>query len=155
MDPNYAQTAGAVATSLAPFMPYLIEGTKGVAKSFGEGIGKVTFEQAKSIWDTIKSRYGDDKKIETAAKTLASDPQDEDYQSLLAKAIGARLQDNPDLTNELVALFGGKETIQKVLADKSSWIENVTQEITGSGSQQVIQAKDDSVIKGVRQIVRK
>jgi hypothetical protein len=133
-------------------MPYLIEGTKGVAKSFGEGVGKITFEQAKSICDTIKFRYGNDKKIETAANTIASDPNDEDYQSLLAKALASRLQDSPELAEELVTLLGGQETIQEVLADKSSWIEEIEQETTGKGSRQIVQAKNDSVIKGVKQI---
>jgi predicted naringenin-chalcone synthase len=133
-------------------MPYLVEGAKGVAKSFGEGLGKISFEQAKTIWDTIKSRFGDDKKIETAAKTVASNPQDEDYQSLLAKAIGARLRDSPDLAEELFAMLGGQETIQEVLADKYSWVEDIEQTTSGKGGRQIVQAKNDSVIKGVKQI---
>ncbi len=152
MDQNYAQIAGAITTTIAPFIPYLIEGTKGVAKSFGEGIGKVSYEQAKSIWESIKSRFGDDKNIELAAVTLASDPQDEDYQSLLAKALTKRLKETPDLANNLVALLGGQEAIQEVLADKSSWVEEIEQETTGKGSRQIVQAKNDSVIKGVKQI---
>ena len=49
MDTHYAQTAAAIAAILATFMPYLVEGAKGIAKGFGESLGKISFEKAKSI----------------------------------------------------------------------------------------------------------
>ena len=150
MSENYAQIAATITAYLAPFTPYLVES----GKKFAGKAGEAAWEKAQTIWGEIKSRFGDDKKIETAAKTVSSDPQDEDFQGLFAEALAARLKDTPDFANELLNIIGGEDAVQKVLADRSSWVEDVTQEFSGGGGQQVVQARDDSVIKGVRQIVR-
>ncbi len=147
MSTDYAQIAATVATYMAPFTPYLVEG----GKKFAGEAGKAAWEKAQVVWDKLKDRFGDDKKIETAAKTVAADPQDEDYQGLLAKALASRLKEDSNFAEELLNAIGGQEAIQKVLADKSSWVENVTQEISGIGTQ-IVEARDDSVITVVRQV---
>jgi hypothetical protein len=82
---------------------------------------------------------------------LARKPEDEARQMMLAEVLGARLQEDPTLAEELFVLLGGQEAVQQVLADHSSWVEDVTQRMKGRGKQ-IVQASDDSVIKGVRQI---
>jgi hypothetical protein len=38
-----------------------------------------------------------------------------------------------------------------VLAERGSWVEEVTQQIAGSSGAQTVSAHEDSVIKGVKQ----
>lgn len=150
MENEYARLAAILATYLAPFAPYLLAG----GKKFAEKAGEATWQNVQSIWEKMKACFSDNKKIDNALTTLTHDPNDIDYQSLLAKALNIELEKKPDLADELMEYIRGEKSIQKVLADKSSWIEDITQDITGNKGQQIVQAKNDSVIKGVRQIKR-
>jgi hypothetical protein len=154
MEINYLQIATAAASLLAPFMPFLIEGVKEAAKGLGQSVGKASYEQARSIWAAIKSNIGDNKKIDKAAKVLMEKPQNEDYQAQLAIALAEQLKARPDLAKELFTLLGGQDSIQEVLAEKGSWVENIEQTTGGKGNRQKVHAKNDSVIKGVKQIKR-
>lgn len=147
MTADYTQIAVTLTAYLAPFTPYLVEG----GKKFAGEAGKAAWGKAQGVWEKLKDRFGDDRKIETAAKTVAADPQDDDYQGLLAKALATRLKEDSNFAEELLNAIGGQEAIQKVRANKSSWVENVTQEISGSGTQ-IVEARDDSIITGVRQV---
>ena len=141
-----------MAAYLAPFTPYLIKG----GKKFAGETGKAAWEKSQELWKKIKTRFKDDKDITEAAQAVAINPENEGFQSLLAKALAARLNETPEFADELLVLIGGQETVQKIKADKSSWIENVTQEIIGGGTlNQVIEASDDSVVTGVRQSVKR
>lgn len=149
MTVDYAQAAATVAAFLAPFMPYLIEAGKGLSRSLGEGVGETTLEKARAVLSKMRAKLGYDEEIERAVATLATMPEDEESQVLLAKGLAIRLQQSPSLADELVELIGGQEAVQRVTAE-SSWIEDVVQEIRGYG-RQTIEAKDGSVIKGIRQ----
>ena len=46
--------------------------------------------------------------------------------------------------------MGGVQAIQEVLADRMSWVEEVTQEMEGVG-RQTVNASEDSVIKKIQQ----
>ena len=46
--------------------------------------------------------------------------------------------------------MGGGDSVQEVLADHNSWVEDVIQNLSGSGTQQV-KATNDSVVTKVRQ----
>ncbi|MFH1636068.1 MAG: hypothetical protein ABIG63_18910 [Chloroflexota bacterium] len=152
MAADYVQIAATLAAYLAPFTPYLIEG----GKKFAGETGKAAWEKSQELWKKIKTRFEDDKDITEAAQAVAINPENEGFQSLLAKALAARLNESPEFADELLALIGGQEAVQKIKADKSSWIENVTQEIIGGGNaNQVIEASDDSVVTGVRQSVKR
>lgn len=148
MSNEVAQTAAIVAAYLAPFTPYLVEG----GKKFAGEAGKAAWEKAQQVWNKIKSRFGNDMKIEAAAKTVSADPQDDDFQSLFTKALAAKLNEDKEFADELLTLIGGQNVVQKVLADKSAWVEEVTQQITGESAEQIVKATNDSVIKGVKQI---
>lgn len=150
MTDSLIQNAAFIATSLAPFLPYLVEVGKGMAKVIGEEVSKESLNNAQQAWEKIKTHFKGDRKIEASAAGLAKDPTDQDYLHLMAKALAARMAEKPELAEELVEVLGGRQAVQKVLADKSSWVEQVIQEIKGSGAQ-TVEATNDSVIKNVKQ----
>lgn len=158
MDINQiAQTSTAIVATLTPFLPFFVETGKESIKKLSEVVaekgGEAVFEKAKSLWSKVTSWFVSAPKLETAAKSLASDPDDEDFQHKLAKELGLYLQTHPDSLQEILKFFGGGESIQHVIADKGSFVENVKQSITGQGQvSQIVSASDKSTIKGVTQI---
>ena len=155
MTTDIGQTAAAVVTTLAPFTPFLIEVGKAGGKKLAEVIteqgGEAAWKKAQALWDKLQARFQDDDEVQVMATVLAVKPEDETRQTLLAEVLGARLQENPALAQELFDLLGGQKAVQQVLAERGSWVEDVTQRMKGGGKQ-IVQASDDSVIKGVRQI---
>ena len=154
---DIGQTAAAVVTTLAPFTPFLIEvgkaGGKKLAEVMAEKGGEAAWKKAQALWDKLQARFHDDAEVQGAATVVAVKPEDEARQTMLAEVLGARLQENPALAQELFDLLGGQEAVQQVLAERGSWVEDVTQRMKGGGKQ-IVQASDDSVIKGVQQIKR-
>ena len=150
MTDSLIQNAAFVATSLAPFLPYLVEVGKGMAKVIGEEVSKESLNNAQQAWEKIKNHFKGDRKIEDSATGLAENPTDQDYLDLMAKALAARMAEKPELAEELVEVLGGRQAVQRVLAEKGSWVEKVTQEINRSGTQ-TVEARNDSVIKNVKQ----
>jgi hypothetical protein len=152
---DIGQTAAAVAATLAPFTPFLIEvgkaGGKKLAEVVAEKGGEAAWKKAQALWDKLQTRFHDDDEVQVMATVVAVKPEDEARQTLLAEVLGARLQENPALAQELFDLLGGQEAVQQVLAERGSWVEDVTQRMKGGG-RQIVQASDDSVIEGVRQI---
>ena len=152
---DIGQIAAAVVTTLAPFTPFLIEvgkaGGKKLAEVMAEKGGEAAWKKAQALWDKLQARFQDDDEVQVMATVLAVKPEDETRQTLLAEVLGARLQENPALAQELFDLLGGQEAVQQVLAERGSWVEDVTQRMKGGGKQ-IVQASDDSVIKSVRQI---
>jgi len=155
MEIDIAQVAAAIVTVLAPFTPILIDMTKFSSQAIAEMIvqkgGEATWQKAQLIWNKLKVYFDDDKIVEGAAMMVAGQPENEDFQKILAVQLASRLQQHPDLVRELLELLGGQNSIQMITTDRSSWVEDVTQEMSGSGSQ-IVQASDDSVIKGIKQI---
>ena len=155
MTTDIGQTAAAVVTTLAPFTPFLIEVGKAGGKKLAEVIteqgGEAAWKKAQALWDKLQARFQDDDEVQVMATVLAVKPEDETRQTLLAEVLGARLQENPALAQELFDLLGGQEAVQQVLAERGSWVEDVTQRMKGGG-RQIVRASDDSVIKGVQQI---
>ena len=149
------QTTTAIVITISPFLPFLLEIGENSAKKLSEIIvekgGEAAWNKAQSLWTKVKGYFHTAPKIESAAKLVAQDPEDEDSQKVLAKALGSYLQNNPESLEELVELFGGEQSIQEVLADKGSLVENVKQSLVGSGTQRVV-ATEQSSVKGVTQI---
>lgn len=154
MNGDIAQIAAAIVTLLAPFTPYLLEIGKAAGQKWAETLaekgGEATWTKAKVIWEKIQSRFGDDAKVKGAALIVSADPEDTSSQTILAKALGVHLKEDPQFAQELLQLLGGTQSVQRVLADRRSWVEDVTQEIEGIGIQ-IAKASEDSVIKRVRQ----
>ena len=80
----------------------------------------------------------------------AAKPEDGARQTMLAGVLAARLQQDPDLVQQLFDILGKERVVQQVLADRSSWVKSVVQRIKGNGTQ-TVQANQDSVIVGVHQ----
>lgn len=155
MEPNVTQISAAIVIAISPFLPLLLQAGKFTAGAIAEMVvqkgGERAWTKAKALWNRIMLDLGGDEDIEDAARMLARQPENETRQTALAEILVARLHDNPGVADELLMLLGGQESVQQVLADHGSWVENVEQHMTGSG-RQLVQASDDSVIIGVRQI---
>jgi hypothetical protein len=113
--------------------------------------GKLAWEKAKGLWDKIAERTGQDPKVKGAAMMVSADPEDASSQEMLARVLSIRLKDDPMLAQDLLKLLGGPDAIQEVTADRISWVENITQEMEGTGKQ-TVRASDGSIIRGVTQI---
>lgn len=152
------EIATATVTALAPYVPYLLKGVKAAGGKFAEGMatkgGELAGGQISEIWDKIKKHFGEHPELEHAAGLVAAGPADPTYQTVFAKALATYLGKNPQLSEDLLKLLGGEQGVQKVIADRSSTVEDVTQEIEGSGTQSV-EATDNSTVRGVRQIRKK
>jgi hypothetical protein len=151
------ETAGAVVAFLSPYAPYLKEAGKIAGKKLievaAEKGGEAAWKKAQDLWGKITGRP-DSPELKSAADLVAAKPEDETYQTVFAKALAGYLEKNPDFAKELVDLMGGEDSVQEVLAERGSWIEDVKQEMAGPG-RQTIKATDDSVIKGATQIKTK
>jgi hypothetical protein len=151
---DIAQIAAALAAFIAPFTPALLEAGKTAGQQWAEMLGakggEATWNKAQALWEKIHARFGDDPKVKGATLLVSADPEDSAAQTLLATALGKQLQADPQFSQELFQLMGGEQAIQEVLADRGSWVEEVAQEMQGTG-RQTIQASENSVIKNVRQ----
>jgi hypothetical protein len=143
--------AAAAVSILTPFLPSLLEmaksGGEKIAASVGEAAGEFTIEKARLLWDKIAGK-GKDPKIESVAQSVALVPEDENLQKVLVNLIAAKLDQNPDLADDILQILGGQENVQKVIALRKSWIEGIHME--GQGKKEV-RAEDESVIKNVVQ----
>jgi hypothetical protein len=152
---DIGQIAAAVVTALAPFAPFLLDTGKTAGKKLAETIaqkgGEATWKTAQTLWTKIMAHFEDDPVVKSAATMVADGPEDETRQTMLAEVLGVRLKENPALAEELLNLLGGQTAVQQVLADRSSWVEDVTQRMKGGGTQ-TVKASHDSVISGVRQV---
>lgn len=149
------QIAATTVTTLAPFTPLLVEVGKAGAQKFTEVIadkgGEAAWNKAQSLWKKLKAHFGDDPEVNGALTLVAVKPEDESRQTLLAEVLGTRLQAYPEVAEEIFNLLGGQQAVQQVLAERGSWVEEVTQQIAGSSGAQTVSAHENSVIKGVKQ----
>ncbi len=126
MTQGSAQLAAATVTTLAPFMLFLVELGKTAGKKLAQVIaekgGEAAWKKAQALWRKLKASLRNDLEVHSATTMVAAKPEDEARQTALAEVLGARLGENPDLAQELLALLGGQEAVQQVLADRSSWV---------------------------------
>lgn len=155
MQPDVVQISSATVVSLAPFLPLLIQAGKFTAEAIAEMViqkgGENAWTKAQALWSKVNAGLRDDEDVKDAARMLARQPESKTRQTALVEVLAVRLQDDPVLASELASLLGGQESIQQVLADRNSWVEDIEQSMTGAGKQ-IVKASDDSVIRGVRQI---
>jgi hypothetical protein len=101
MDADTTQIAGAAVTILAPFTPYLIDVGKTAGKKLAETIaakgGEAAWKKAQDLWGKLTKHWGDDPEIKGATMMVAAKPEEESYQTMLAKALATRLQEKPEL----------------------------------------------------------
>jgi hypothetical protein len=147
---DIAQLAAVITLTLAPFTPYLVE----AGEKFAQEAGKAGWEKAQSLWEKIKTRWGNDKAIQGAAMLVSTDPENNDWQKQLAKALALRLEKDPDFAKELLESFGGTTAVQHILATNGSWVSNVTQAIEGGRGDQEVKADSHSNISGINQSIK-
>ncbi len=148
------QVVAAAVTKLAPFIPFLIDlgkaGGGKLAEMIAEKGGEAAWKRAQALWGKINSYFGDDPEVKSAATMVAAKPEDEARQTMLAEVLGTRLEERPELAKEIFDLIGGQEVVQQVLAERGSWVQDVTQKLKSTGSQ-TVRASDSSTIKNVQQ----
>jgi len=152
---DVGQIAATTVTALAPFTPLLLEVGKAGGQKFTDVIaekgGEAAWNKAQSLWRKLKAHFGDDPEVTGALALVAVKPEDESRQTMLAEVLGTRLKANPEVAEEIFNLLGGQQAVQQVLAARGSWVEEVTQQIAGSSGAQTISARENSIIKGVKQ----
>jgi len=152
---NIELVAAAVTAALAPFAPFLVEigkaGSKKLVDVINEKGGDAAWNLAQKLWGKIKSHMSDDADVNGATLMVSAKPEDESRQTMLAIALASGLKENPKLAQELSDLLGGENVIQQVLANRKSWVKDVTQQMSGDG-EQTIKADKNSRIQGVKQI---
>lgn len=137
----------ALTAALAPFTPYLIEG----GKKFAGEAGDAAWKKAQELWGKLNEHFGNDNKLKGKILSVSADPEDKEEQTGLVRVLADRLKENPQLAEDFYKILGGSEqALQAVLADRSSWVEGIIQDMQGSG-QQTINASDDSVVINVKQ----
>lgn len=158
MNVNPAEVSSAIVAILTPFMPYLVNAAQFSASAIGEMVvqngGEAAWQRAQILWGKIVNHHKDDAVINGAATMLAAQPENERFQSSLAHELAMRLQDEQALLNEIIAVIGGQESVQKILAN-NSLVEDITQKAQGKGGTQIVKAENDSVIKGVEQNIKR
>jgi hypothetical protein len=146
--------AAAVTTALAPFTPFLVEikkvGSAKLLEVINEKGGDAAWSLAQKLWEKMKSHISENAEVAGATLTLSAKPEDESRQTALAIVLAAYLKENPKLAEELSDLLGGQNAIQHVIANRNSWIKDVTQQMRGNG-EQVVRADNKSRITGVIQ----
>ena len=147
MPVDYLDISIALTKYLAPFTPYLIEG----GKEFAGKAGEATWNKAQLLWKKIKSKFKDDPKINGAALILSDDPNDEDACFIFAKTVSEKLEKSHALVEELMEILGGKDSVQEILVEESSWAEKITQEISGQSGRQSLKVKNDSLAINIHQ----
>lgn len=150
MSPEITQIAVAVAATLAPFTPFLVEG----GKAFAGEAGEAAWERAKAIWKRLRARFGENAKIRGAALMASAEPESASARETLASVLAECLQEKPEVARELLDLLGGPGPLQQILAERGGRVVNAVQELQGQMGTQVISSRDGASIEGVRQIVR-
>jgi hypothetical protein len=148
------EIANAVLTTLSPLLPYLAKAGVLAAKSFTEGISKAggesAWKAAQGLWKRITDAADKDTKLKSAVSLVATDPEDNDYVTLLAKALEMRLAKDESLRQSLVQMLGGPTAVQQIIAERGSRIAGASQELHGSGTQKIV-SRDNSVIENATQ----
>jgi len=147
MDP--ISVGQAVASIVAPFLPYLVTLKKSVDKKLETVIeeqgGEFVFNQAKSVWTKVADWFSDDDEIISIGKLLAAAPEKQERQEELAQVLGERLKENPERADKLVEMMGGEKGVQSIIAGHHAKLTKVVQKAK-AGAQQKIQLGDNAEI---------
>jgi hypothetical protein len=136
---NIEQLAQAILATLVPMLPYLLKGIKlggqKAAEVLGEKGGEEVANQAQKAWKSISKQKGDSAdKVKTAARQLAKQPHDADWQAVFKNGLAQMLKDDPALAGELASVLKLQFGEQVLQAENSQRLE-VNQEMAGGGRQ--------------------
>ena len=136
---DFVSIATGVVSLLSPFLPHIISlgsdvGSKIKDAVVDKGVSELG-KQAKAIWDKITGYFGDDREFTSAATVTAASPKNADRQKILIEELAKRLQEHPDLAEELVEMMGGPKRVQELTAGYEAIIQDVSFNMGGPGQQ--------------------
>lgn len=146
--------AQALATTLAPALPYLL----GLANKAAEGtagqIGKEVWENAKKLWLWIRPKVEKEPAIEVALQEVGKDPDNEIFRSFLAQQLQLLLSKDPVFateTGQLLINMGvlNQTQVMTIASDHATVIHihgDVNQNVT-----KILQAMDVDKREDLRQ----
>lgn len=147
MDPKVLELAQKVVVFLLPILPYLLKVGEKATEEIGKKIGSEAWDKAKSLW----GKLGRKDKVKTAAEAAVALPDNSAIQQGLETEIARALEEDTALREE-VAEVVQSDVVQRVLAERGSRIADVEQSAQGGPTRQEVIARDDSEVKGVKQI---
>lgn len=137
-----------VARQVVAFLgPYLAALLGKAADEVGKRIGSEVWDQVKAQWERLARK----ERVRKAAEAAAALPDNPAVREALRAEIARALAEDTALGAEIAELLKS-EVVQQVLAKSRSRIENVEQSAQGGPTRQELIARDDSEVKGVRQI---
>jgi hypothetical protein len=148
--PDLNEIAGQIAQALIPLLPYLLRIGDAAAEEVGRRLGAAALEQARALWEKLRCRRG----VELVAQAVVASPDNPALREALREEIAHALKEDPALREEALRLMQS-EAVQRVLAEDGSQVRDVVQEAEGGSTFQEVQAREGSIIEGVRQIRRK
>jgi hypothetical protein len=150
-----AEIATAAVAFLAPFLPGL-KGLAGaaagkLAETVVEKSGEAAWKRARTLWEKISSRWGDDPEVSGTSTLVAATPERDDRRAELATALAAKLETDPATAAEIQELLGGAGRVQEIVAGNRAVLDHVVQRMKGPGTQSV-RVGDDARVSKLKQI---
>jgi hypothetical protein len=141
--------AASVTTTLAPYLSKLLASAVAVGQ-WGVGEGKAHAAGiARELWSVIKPHLVSAPKLESSARVVADDADDEDARALFAKRLAEQLAENAQLLQQIEAVFARhEEALQQVTADSGALVRRVQQTMEGGGKQ-IVRASDGAAVEDV------
>ena len=147
---DFVKLATDVTVFLTPFFPYLILAGEEAAKEAGKKFGSTAWEKAASLWNSIKNFSKGDIKMKRTVESLAEDPDDEDFQLILAKLLAKQFELSPELATELINRMKDDKAIQTVIIENESKAKNIYQRLSKGGVQKTV-VRDKSEVDDITQ----
>jgi len=142
MDIN--ELARQAVTLLAPYLAVLLGKA---AEEVGRRLGGEVYEPAKALWQKLTRK----ERVRKAAEAAVALPDNPAMQEALRAEIARALEEDAALRAEVAEILQSK-VVQRVMAESGSRIEDVEQLARVGPTSQEVTARDQSEIKGIRQI---
>ena len=148
--PNLNEIAGRFTQALIPLLPYLLRIGDAAADEVGRRMSAAAWERARALRERLCLR----RSMEPVAQAVVASSDNPALREALREEIAHVLKEDPALREEALRLMQS-EAVQRVLAEDGSQVRDVVQEAEGGSTFQEVQAREGSIIEGVRQIRRK
>ena len=149
---DYVSIATGAVSLLSPYLPHLISlgsevGSKIKDAVVDKGLDALG-EQATKLWAKITGHFGADAELTSAAKLTAAAPQNTARKQILTEVLAQRLKDQPQIADELLAIIGGPNRLQQLVAGHDAVIKDISFKMSSPGEQK-LQAGDRANIEGI------
>lgn len=134
------QLAADVAKFIAPFLPFLIAGTKAAAEEAGKQFGKAAWEKAVELWGKLKPKVEEKPAAQEAVEDVVKNQENEDAQAAFRRQLTKLFEADGALVNfisetitfENVVNTRGNVENAIVIAGNNNTAINVTNHIQGN-----------------------